>query len=453
MQKMNGRKQIDKNRIYQGDKYQFKIADKDKEGKHGGNGGVYKVELLKEQYDYPVAVKFFEYDKDAVQKEKRYQRFCDEIRIVRDSLSDIDGIMEILDSNYPDHVPGKDEQAWYMMRQATQYPISRKGDLYNKLRDMLRLARILKEMHERGYAHRDIKPENLLVLDGKIYLSDFGLVWTADRPERLTGAGERIGPALILPPELEQADIDADIEYYPSDVYLFAKVVWMVIKSDSWGFRGQYNRKMRQIYLRKEQYAVYTLEPVHRLLEQATYDEIEKRITIQECIDYLQQQIEILEKDKENRLDEHTWHALRYAESSQEFLNQNKPEEAVYIDKIKIYQYLQKILQDSKVYIVNTSGVKKEIKVTSVTIRADQCATLDAYYYGKRVKEYLFCAEKLICREENNTTCAKVELREVEDYDESYVDFEKASTGFGNVNPKIVLSDAYWLELAAKGCL
>jgi serine/threonine protein kinase len=318
---------------------------------------------------------------------------------------------------------------------------------------MLRLARILKEMHERGYAHRDIKPENLLVLDGKIYLSDFGLVWTADRPERLTGAGERIGPALILPPELEQADIDADIEYYPSDVYLFAKVVWMVIKSDSWGFRGQYNRKMRQIYLRKEQYAVYTLEPVHRLLEQATYDEIEKRITIQECIDYLQQQIEILEKDKENRLDEHTWHALRYAESSQEFLNQNKPEEAVYIDKIKIYQYLQKILQDSKVYIVNTSGVKKEIKVTSVTIRADQCATLDAYYYGKRVKEYLFCAEKLICREENNTTCAKVELREVEDYDESYVDFEKASTGFGNVNPKIVLSDAYWLELAAKGCL
>lgn len=448
VQKMNGRRTEARDGIYQGSKYQFKIIDS--KGKHGGNGGVYEVEWIGKEMPYPVVVKFFEYNKNPHEREKRYQRFLEEIKVVRDQLNGTDGIMEILDADCPAHVPGQGEQAWYMMRKAEGYPICRKRKLGCKLKDMLRLAHILDVLHGKGYAHRDIKPENLLVLDGKLYLSDFGLVWTADRPERLTDAQDRVGPYMILPPELEHVDVEANIDFYPADVYLFAKVLWMVIKEDSFGFRGQYNRANEQIYLQKSLYEVKTLEPVHRLIEQATYDEIEKRITIKECIAYLEQQIAILEDEPDKRLPEEELNALCHAEVSRTFIEQTEPDEYTYTDRAAIYRYLDEVLQYSVISVIDPSGNAKGIRVNALTKHADGCATLDFLYQGKKAKEYLFRAKKLVCRKKDDVITAEIELAGISDREDGYVDFENVSFGFGNVDKKIVLPDGYRLEIVVK---
>lgn len=148
---------------------------------------------------------------------------------------------------------------------------------------MLQLARIIKCIHERNRAHRDIKPENRLVLDDRLVLSDFGLYWGIEE-ERLTELDERIGPYKIMPPELENVQTDLNLDFRPSDVYLFAKVLWMTLKGDNIGFRGQYQRGDSQIFLNKVKFGnVITLEPIHRLMQDyikmdILLDELEKNM-------------------------------------------------------------------------------------------------------------------------------------------------------------------------------
>ena len=384
------------------------------------------------------------------EREKRYQRFREEIKVVQEKLKGMDGIMEILDASCPDHVPEGNEVAWYMMRKAETYPNFKERRLSIKLKDMLCLARILSELHDKGYAHRDIKPENLLLLDGRLHLSDFGLVWTADRAERLTGAGDRVGPYVILPPELEHVDVEVNMDYYPSDVYLFAKVLWMVIKKDSCGFRGQYHRSDKRIYLQKKEYDVRTFEPLHRLMEQATDEEMGKRITIKECIVLLEQQLAVLEDYSVEKLPEEELDALCRAEEACAFISQNEPDEYIYTDRAEIYRYLDGVLPYSVVRVRDLSGKKKQIRVNALTNSAGGYATLDSLYQGKKTKEYLFCAKKLVCRKKGNPILAEIELDRIEDCGEEYVDYGKESFGFGNVNKKVVLQDGYWLEIGER---
>ena len=56
-------------------------------------------------------------------------------------------------------------------------------------------------------------------------------------------------------------------DFRASDVFLFAKVVWMILKNDNMGFRGHYKEKIRQFYLNSSEYGVFTFEPIHRLFK------------------------------------------------------------------------------------------------------------------------------------------------------------------------------------------
>lgn len=224
---MNGKK------IFKGDKYEFfKISNR---GKKGGNGGVYDVEITNEKIEFPIVAKFFEYDRD--EKDKRYKRLKKETKIIQELQGEIEGIMRIMDMNCPEETPDNKDDAWYLMPKAEEYRIKYRSDFIDKLGNMYELATIISKLHERKIAHRDIKPENILIYEGHIVLSDFGLVWTINQ-DRITDENERIGPYKILPPELENIDLDSTLDFCPSDVYLFAKVLWMTLKENDAGFRG-----------------------------------------------------------------------------------------------------------------------------------------------------------------------------------------------------------------------
>ncbi len=438
---MSGKSQAECKK-YMGKIYEFVKIETS--GKHGGNGGVYKVKITNKDVKFPVVAKFFEYNKDREKKIKRYIRFKNEVSVIRE-LNDIRGIMKILDSNCPENVPLQIDEAWYLMPKATVYSICNNHILIKKLKDMLELANIILELHNRGKAHRDIKPENILVLDNHICLADFGLVWAIDE-ERVTDEDERIGPYKILPPELEHIDMGLDIDFRVSDVYLFAKVIWMVLKEDNSGFKGQYNRKDIQVYLNATEYHVDTLEPIHCLLEQATCDSIEKRINIQKCISYLQEELDIVQCKMPKKIVSN----MCFNEKTSEFINNNSPQKFVYEDIDTIYKYIEKVVNVAQVFIIIEDSTKEEIEVSDITRISKDLARFNLFIDGKKIREYLFRITSMTCSMESEEKDIIIELGDVEKYDASYGMYGDIKNGFAFANTKYIFNHSHKIQIQMK---
>lgn len=262
-----------------------KILLKKRQLGKGGNGTVHPVFDVKKQYEREMVVKVLNEECS----EKRKKRFVKEINALTE-LKGIEGILPIIEYNVDCDRP------WYMMPEAEplwKFIDKNNPSLIRKLHIMIQIANIIKHIHSRGKFHRDIKPDNILFYNETVHLADFGLVFDDAYP-RITDAEEHIGPIYIRPPELEY-DADKLTDFAPSDVYLFAKTVWMIIKKDRLGFRGEYNRGAKEHYLKKSDYGVQTLEPIHRMLEGATKDDMSERISIEECIALLNIQFSVLE--------------------------------------------------------------------------------------------------------------------------------------------------------------
>lgn len=255
----------------------------------GGNGSVYKVKSLNKQYPYELVVKELHKRRTG----KREQRFKKEVETVLSIQGEMHGILPIVSYSF------KPDNMWYVMPQALKIQtgfINVKANLEYKIEVFIELAQIIKTLHSKGLYHRDIKPDNILFYEGRVYLSDFGLVFSDD--SRLTATSETIGPVFIRPTELEHGVKEIN-NFSPSDVYLLAKTIWMLIKNDGYGFRHQYTRENANHYLKKEDYGVDTLEPLHRLMEGATENEAEKRINIDEVIKLLTEQLLVVRGEHE----------------------------------------------------------------------------------------------------------------------------------------------------------
>ena len=400
----------------------------------GGNGAVYDVEV--KNIKFPVVAKFFEYE--GKNKEKRYSRFKNEVEVLK-KLSDLEGIINIIDKQCPVQTPDRKDEAWYLMPKAKQYKISRKNSLFKKINDMLHLAYIIKSIHERGYAHRDIKPENILVIDGKLVLSDFGLIWEMEE-ERLTEENERIGPYKIMPPELENVQTELDLDFRASDVYLFAKVLWMTLKEDNIGFKGQYNRGDIQIYLEKDFYEVDTLEPVHKLIEEATCEKMNDRISIEKCIEYLVLQKSIIDERGNNSLEAGLLRQLQFEENCKKVIASNEPDELVYEDKRIMYEMLKGIASKANVFVKNLNDNQegKQIQITDFFARADGLCQFTFYNNGKRMKEYLLCIKKMTYLKKKEMII--LDLEDLDLVTQEYISYRECQKGFGNMFSKIYFS-------------
>lgn len=420
-------------RIYKGERYSFTRYEK-RLGK-GGNGAVYDVKLEEnEVIKFPVVAKFFEYE--GPNKEKRYARFRKEIHALQD-LNGIEGIIDIIDMKCPEGTPQSKNEAWYLMPKAKVYRVNQKKDIYYKITDMLQLAHIIQNVHKKEGAHRDIKPENILILNDKIVLSDFGLYWNV-REDRLTVTNERVGPYKIMPPELENVQDDLEIDFRPADVYLFAKVLWMTLKEDAIGFRGQYQRGDAQIYLNKEKYEnVVTLEPIHKLMEEATFDEMRKRISIAKCIEYLELQCKIMIEPKsisKRKIDQ-----LQYEEYSKRVIANNEPDEVSYTDKNIISDMLKGIISLADFYIESIeTNQREQIQITDIVAEQRGSCKLLLYIDGNKIKEYLLNIKVMRYSKSNGKIV--LELGNDLKVTESYVPYAGSRRGFRNIYSQVYLS-------------
>lgn len=163
------------------------------------------------------------------------QRFHVEIQTLK-NISHINGIVPLIDSYTPES--GIEDFPWLVM------PICESFDQYRKrtkfpemVRNFIKLADTLCSLHESGYSHRDIKPANILFLEGRLCLSDFGLVAPPEKPG-ITPEKRDVGAKYTMAPEMRRYAVKADGK--PADVYSFAKSLWIAITGIELGFDGQF---------------------------------------------------------------------------------------------------------------------------------------------------------------------------------------------------------------------
>ena len=312
----------------------------------GGNGAVFEISIADQKDELPYSeegyvVKILNLSaiKNEENREKRRERFQREVKAVRQIGSKQFDIIPILDS-YMDVNTFVYE--WYMMPRAKEYKFNGGSKPIVRLKHLRILGNTLLGLHQKGIFHRDIKPANLLYYKNRCCLTDFGLVWTVEQNTHITTENEAIGPVGIRPPEMEyKADkLRQDMDPQKVDVYLFAKTIWIILTGNYNGFRGEYRRDDPMICLNKNQLQLgESIQPLHKMMEKATVYSNLERITVEECLEYIDQQIKIAEGVCASNILE----ALKYDEGIDEVRNQIISDASVFRKPTKIQSALSRL--------------------------------------------------------------------------------------------------------------
>lgn len=418
----------------------------------GGNGEVFRIQLLRGkeilEKEWPdidlskLVVKFFACDvkKNPIEQKKRYIRFCREVKTQGEFCKVLSGVIPILAHHCPEEYSGGKYEAWYIMPEAKAFKVSNKIPLKQKLEQMLELAEVIYQLHKNGIMHRDIKPDNIFFYGNQICLGDFGLVWTAN-VEPLTTCNEHIGPIKILPPELEEGVERRDCDYKYSDVYLFAKVLWMYIMQDRYGFRGEYVRGMSQVYLEKRRFEVFTLEPIHEMLERATRHKWQERLTIEACSDQIKKQINVCE----GSIQKPALNRYIYQEELTYFQSVVKPNIKVYSNKADIYNCLSTTMRYCRLEILNDS---ESYTICPRTIRREnrELFRLTEQISENYVRNYLMNIERL----EIGENAPVFYTNKFELFDENYVSISSLSLNSFPMARQIAFDNVYKVKMIGK---
>lgn len=408
-----------------GKRFTFEIGDTIG---NGGNGSVYDAYKIYFKNQRPSGSRF---QKECVVKilkqfkkdkmHKRFSRFKKEIEKVLECQEDIPHIMKILDY----HIDEANEKGWYLMLKAEPFFEKCKTmTICQKLDCLLVIGETIEALHCKGngYAHRDIKMDNLLYMDNNVYLSDFGLIWENLDDDHLTSINEIIGPRASRPPEF---DADAEyireaLDYRMSDIYLFGKLVWSCLKGTRDSFFGQYYRN-GYAYLNRKDFQVYTLEPIHELLEDSTQREMKQRISLSKCLDLLKEEKDILahgafvtEKAMKRRK----------TEDYKEIISRYNPKIVTYQETATIYNILQKLIDDCYIEMQYQSNMRTtKLQVSKIELlpyplpNGAPNALLWKVQNDRRVKELLLIPEKL---EITRPAKYRLYLKGITNIDESY---------------------------------
>lgn len=211
---------------------------------------------------------------------------------------DIEGVIPLLEHDLP-REPERGPR-WFVMPLATPLPKTFPHTLPEKVvKEFRPLATTLAELHAREIYHRDIKPANLLRLEGRLCLSDFGLV-KYPRRQDITPARVDVGAKFTMAPEMRRNASSADGG--PADVYSFAKTLWIAMTGETRGFDGQYSADgALALSLRHDK---TFLAPLDRLLTAATDNDPAVRPTMTEVAVRLDDWLSLIADFHRRNLDE-----------------------------------------------------------------------------------------------------------------------------------------------------
>lgn len=199
---------------------EYKFLNKDEDLVWIGGGGFAEIYLQKSTQKILKKLK-----EDFMLDKGIKSRFKREFEITK-SLNDLNGIIKVFDFNEQDYT--------YTMEKAEgnleDYIINNELNENQKLTCIFQILNIMKEVHKRKIVHRDISPNNILILNGMLKISDFGLgkdlkMFTSHQ----TINTNSLGQYLYCAPEQFMLLRDGDSR---SDVYSLGRVINFIINKD-----------------------------------------------------------------------------------------------------------------------------------------------------------------------------------------------------------------------------
>lgn len=241
----------------------------------GGNGVVWRAE--REDFGDAALKVLLRRDGD------RWQRFCDEISILR-QLGDYPGVLPLIDANLPD--PRAGVPAWLAapIAQSVADALGDEPSLSKVVETIRAYALTLADLASREIGHRDLKPDNLFCYEGRWVVGDFGLVSYPGKTP-ITSGKRRLGPLYFMAPEMLREPDAANAG--PADVFSLAKTLWVLASGQRYPPEGQIRSDMPDHNLGRWTECPGTIA-LGLLLEQATSSDPDIRPTMAEFAAQLQ---------------------------------------------------------------------------------------------------------------------------------------------------------------------
>lgn len=414
----------------------------------GGNGTVFSVEVTSHEKGMPLrgkfVIKIFTANSESVEeREKRKRRFEKEIKTVYEIQDKVDGIIPIYDDS--GSLEKRGEFSWYLMPRAFPYNFKEIRSTEQKLKDMKAVGDCIVQLHKKGLAHRDIKPRNLLVYNNRVCLSDFGLVWNMnDAEEHITDLHDTMGPMAIRPPELRNIENPDGTDYKKSDVYLFAKTVWIVLTGEKGGFHEEYRRSNEYVHLHKKKLQVETAEPLHEMMESATRHYWWERIDMDACVRHIDDQLNIIA----NRVSDIDLGKWKYDETVKGICETISPDVQMYQDVKSVLEILEKMAGTVNLVFEEAGKAYEPMLLKGGKILSGNLFELDIRNIYANRKKILVNIEKISIMKD--LTCI-IDTKAIINQLGNMSVFTNLNEAFQSVDKQICISGIYSIRLIQTG--